>query len=240
MRRRVQDALDEAGYRPNATARSLRTGRTGLIGLAVPRLHDPYFAQLADAVIAAAAEQGWTVYLASGENFPDALAGAALAGHQHAPLLLTHREALHPDTVAALERLSAGEVVILGGSMVISLAVAKQAASYSTTGSVRRFGRAGPLRDGGLDRRGTVSRRHAGLRGVWPGPPGRARWSRLSRAAGRAFGADRTGPRAYRHRPGADTPGALLHVRTWWANGGLRFDDGCPGAIPGCRLDPPQ
>jgi hypothetical protein len=26
-----------------------------------------------------------------------------LAGHQHAPLLLTHREALHPDTVAALE-----------------------------------------------------------------------------------------------------------------------------------------
>jgi DNA-binding LacI/PurR family transcriptional regulator len=75
MRRRVQDALDEAGYRPNATARSLRTGRTGLIGLAVPRLHDPYFAQLADAVIAAAAEQGWTVYLASGENFPDALAG---------------------------------------------------------------------------------------------------------------------------------------------------------------------
>ena len=39
---------------PNLTARSLRSGRTGAIALAVPELSLSYFAELADAVIEAA------------------------------------------------------------------------------------------------------------------------------------------------------------------------------------------
>ncbi|MFB7241629.1 LacI family transcriptional regulator [Streptomyces populi] len=63
MRARVQEAIDELGYRPNLTARHLRKGRTGIIALAVPELGNPYFAELAGAVIDAAAEHEFTVLL---------------------------------------------------------------------------------------------------------------------------------------------------------------------------------
>lgn len=35
-RRRIQDVIDELGYRPNATARALKEGRTRTIGLVIP------------------------------------------------------------------------------------------------------------------------------------------------------------------------------------------------------------
>ncbi|MEV5010434.1 MULTISPECIES: LacI family DNA-binding transcriptional regulator [unclassified Streptomyces] len=63
MRARVQQAIDELGYRPNLTARHLRKGRTGIIALAVPELGNPYFAELASAVIDAAARHHYTVLL---------------------------------------------------------------------------------------------------------------------------------------------------------------------------------
>jgi DNA-binding LacI/PurR family transcriptional regulator len=45
------------------SARTLRTGRTGIIGLAVPELSLPYFAELADSVIRAAENRGLTVLI---------------------------------------------------------------------------------------------------------------------------------------------------------------------------------
>jgi DNA-binding LacI/PurR family transcriptional regulator len=57
-RRRVQRAIDELGYRPNLTARSLRSGRSGVIELSVPGLRQTYFAELADEVIRAAEQRG--------------------------------------------------------------------------------------------------------------------------------------------------------------------------------------
>ena len=60
-RERVQRAIDELGYRPNASARSLRLGRSGVIALALPELSSPYFAELGQCVIAAAEAKGWTV-----------------------------------------------------------------------------------------------------------------------------------------------------------------------------------
>lgn len=63
MRARVQKAIDELGYKPNLTARHLRKGRTGIIALAVPELGNPYFAELAGAVIDAAAQHDYTVLL---------------------------------------------------------------------------------------------------------------------------------------------------------------------------------
>ncbi|MGI8949313.1 MAG: cell wall-binding repeat-containing protein [Ornithinimicrobium sp.] len=79
------------------------------------------------------------VFLASGEDFPDALAGSALAGDLEVPLLLTPRDRLDAATVALLRKLAAREVVVLGGSGVISSAVAKQAAAYSTSGRWSRL-----------------------------------------------------------------------------------------------------
>ncbi|QDO87601.1 S8 family serine peptidase [Ornithinimicrobium ciconiae] len=63
-----------------------------------------------------------TVYVASGEdqNFPDALAGAALAGHEGVPVLLTQTDHVPAAVTAALDRLDAGEVVVLGGTGAVS------------------------------------------------------------------------------------------------------------------------
>ncbi|GAA2435088.1 LacI family DNA-binding transcriptional regulator [Streptomyces macrosporus] len=62
-RARVQQALDELGYRPNLAARSLRAGRTGLIGLVIPEIHSPYFGELAGLLVEAAQRRSWTVII---------------------------------------------------------------------------------------------------------------------------------------------------------------------------------
>lgn len=62
-RARVEHAIAELGYQVNLTARNLRRGRTGLVGLAVPELSLPYFAELADTVIRAAEARGLTVLI---------------------------------------------------------------------------------------------------------------------------------------------------------------------------------
>ncbi|WP_221359427.1 LacI family DNA-binding transcriptional regulator [Streptomyces beigongshangae] len=71
-RARVQRVLDEMGYRPNQAARNLRGGRTGLIGLAIPELHSPYFAEIAGLVVEAAAQRSWTVVIDQTHGDPGA------------------------------------------------------------------------------------------------------------------------------------------------------------------------
>ena len=60
-RSRVQEAIDQLGYQPNVIARNLKSGRSGVIALAVPELDAPYFAELAHHVVQAAMGRGWTV-----------------------------------------------------------------------------------------------------------------------------------------------------------------------------------
>jgi DNA-binding LacI/PurR family transcriptional regulator len=60
-RAKVAAAVEELDYRPNLQARSLRTGRTGVIALGVPRLDEVYFAEVAAHVIEAADQLGLTV-----------------------------------------------------------------------------------------------------------------------------------------------------------------------------------
>jgi DNA-binding LacI/PurR family transcriptional regulator len=62
-RERVEAAIAELHYQPNLTARSLRSGRTGAIGLALPELSLSYFAELADSVIQAAERRGLVVLI---------------------------------------------------------------------------------------------------------------------------------------------------------------------------------
>jgi len=70
-RARVQTVLDEMGYRPNLAARHLRTGRTGVIALALPELDNPYFAELTGFVVQAAEEHGWTVLVDQTDGLRD-------------------------------------------------------------------------------------------------------------------------------------------------------------------------
>lgn len=62
-RAKVEAAILELGYQVNISARNLRQGRTGMIGLAVPELSLPYFAELADSVIRAAEAHQLTVLI---------------------------------------------------------------------------------------------------------------------------------------------------------------------------------
>lgn len=63
MRAKVLAAIDELDYRPNPVARTLRTGRTGMLALVVPEIAVPYFSELARDVIDAAAEVGYRVMI---------------------------------------------------------------------------------------------------------------------------------------------------------------------------------
>ena len=63
MRSRVLAAIAELDYRPNLVARTLRTGRTGVLALIVPEIDVPYFSELARDVINAAAEVGYRVMI---------------------------------------------------------------------------------------------------------------------------------------------------------------------------------
>ncbi|MEA9985044.1 MULTISPECIES: LacI family DNA-binding transcriptional regulator [Subtercola] len=62
-KQKVIDAIAELGYRPNLTARNLRSGRSGLLSLIIPDLRNAYFAELADSVMRAADAQGLSVII---------------------------------------------------------------------------------------------------------------------------------------------------------------------------------
>jgi len=82
-----------------------------------------------------------TVYLASGLDFPDALAGAAAAGSKDSPVLLTRADALPDETASALARLRPARIIVLGGTGVISDAVAARAAAATGAATtVQRLG----------------------------------------------------------------------------------------------------
>jgi putative cell wall-binding protein len=64
------------------------------------------------------------VLLATGQNYPDALAGSSLAGHLGEPLYITTQACIQPTIFAELVRLKATEVTLLGGTPSLSADVA--------------------------------------------------------------------------------------------------------------------
>ena len=78
------------------------------------------------------------VYVASGASFPDALAGAPVAGLKKGPILLSGRGALPPVVTNELRRLRPAKIVILGGTGVIDSRVASQLETL-TAGTVTRL-----------------------------------------------------------------------------------------------------
>ncbi len=61
VRQRVWAVIEELGYQPNRAAQNLRTGRSNVIGLAVPELDVAYFAELTRLVVEEAEQHGLTV-----------------------------------------------------------------------------------------------------------------------------------------------------------------------------------
>lgn len=80
-----------------------------------------------------------TVYLASGLDFPDALAGGAAAGALSSPILLTDPSQLPGSTRSELIRLDPSEVVVLGGTGAIGETVLDQVRNALPGAVVRRL-----------------------------------------------------------------------------------------------------
>ncbi|MCU1489972.1 MAG: hypothetical protein JWM85_1377 [Acidimicrobiaceae bacterium] len=70
-RARVRQAIEELGYRPNPIAKSLRSGRSGFIMLALPELSISYFAELSSLVIAEARRCSYTVIIEQTDGDPE-------------------------------------------------------------------------------------------------------------------------------------------------------------------------
>jgi DNA-binding LacI/PurR family transcriptional regulator len=104
-RAHVQSVIDRLGYRANAAARSLRTGRTGLLGLVVPALDQPYFAELARAVVREATGAGFTVVVDQTDGDPDRERELLLRGPRGALFdgLVLSPLSLTPDDLAAAD-----------------------------------------------------------------------------------------------------------------------------------------
>lgn len=91
--------------------------------------------------LAFASNSATTAVLCSGENWPDALGGSALAGAVDGPVLLTHPTALSSGVAGELARLGVSDVLLIGGESAMSANVATSVENLPGV-SVRRIGAA--------------------------------------------------------------------------------------------------
>jgi putative cell wall-binding protein len=105
----------------------------------------------ADRYATAAALSTWAfapnvpvAFVATGNDFPDALAGGVAAGRMGGPVLLVTGNGIPSATVAALQALRPARIFVLGGTSVVSEAVREGLRGYATSGTAERM--SGPNR----------------------------------------------------------------------------------------------
>jgi DNA-binding LacI/PurR family transcriptional regulator len=180
VREKVLAAIDELGYHPNLAARQLRSGSSGLLGLCVPNLREPYFAEFASEFMDAAQRRGLTVLVTQskgeraielamleGEGLP------ALDGLVFSPLTLTPEDLANRRSAIPLvligehgESLASATVAHVGPDNAVAAAAATryllengrrriaaiglQSSEADTTARVRFAGYASALGEAGL------------------------------------------------------------------------------------------
>ena len=70
-RQTVGEAIRETGFRPNVIGRGLKTARSGTLGVLVPSLRNPIFAEAVQGVERAAEAGGYRILLASSNYLPE-------------------------------------------------------------------------------------------------------------------------------------------------------------------------
>jgi DNA-binding LacI/PurR family transcriptional regulator len=71
-RLRIKAAAEELGYRPNAVARALRLASTGALGMLIPSLRNPVYAEITRGAFERAWERNFVVLLAEDRGGGDA------------------------------------------------------------------------------------------------------------------------------------------------------------------------
>jgi LacI family transcriptional regulator len=68
---RVEAAIEELGYRPNALARSMRRGRTHTVGIVIPDIANPFFGDLARSLEDHMFEAGYSAIICNSDGDED-------------------------------------------------------------------------------------------------------------------------------------------------------------------------
>ena len=127
-----------AGFAPSGLAASGQ----------VEALYDPVVTRIQGAdryeTASQIAEKGWPdgseyVVVATGQNFPDALAGAPLAHAYGAPILLTKSASLPASVSLRIDELGAQRAIILGGTAAVSATVENSLKAILGTSNVERI-----------------------------------------------------------------------------------------------------
>ncbi|ACZ29920.1 transcriptional regulator, LacI family [Xylanimonas cellulosilytica DSM 15894] len=117
---RVRAAADDLGYVVNAQAQALARSRTGLVGLVVQDISDPYFSTIAAGAQVAARQHGFQLVLASTDRDPavELEAVGALVAHRADAIVVvgTRRGPEDSGLEDALDRYraSGGHAVLVG------------------------------------------------------------------------------------------------------------------------------
>ncbi len=114
-RQRVLEVADRLQYVMNRSASSLRSGRTGVLGLVLPDLRNGYFSELADAVMESAERRGRAVMIRQTRNAREREIQSLAAVSASLDGLLLNAVALDDDDHALLT--GAGPIVLLGDQM---------------------------------------------------------------------------------------------------------------------------
>ena len=114
-RAKVEAAMNELNYRPNTTARALRQGRTGVVGVAVSNIHMPYSAELARALMERLGQRGYRVAIEETRGRPEGETEAWLRSPLLYDGLVISLSALHHVPPGTLP--PGYPVVVLGESM---------------------------------------------------------------------------------------------------------------------------
>lgn len=148
MRKRVQQAIDELDYRPDARGRSLATGRSGMLALAFADVRIPYFSELAHTVSLMAGQRGYRLLLEQTDGTRDgerAIISAAEAGIVDGvlfqPSLLTSTEiARHRRDVPVVLLGETPAPLSVDHVMIDNVAAARAATTHLATLGRRKIG----------------------------------------------------------------------------------------------------
>ncbi len=108
-RQRVQTIATALGYTPNASARTLRTQRSRVLGVVLPTLLNPVFAECLEGIASAATAAGYAILPVTTDyrlDLEDQAVNLLLAGNVDGMILVVS----NPATSGALKRLKAAKL----------------------------------------------------------------------------------------------------------------------------------
>lgn len=111
-RRRVEEATTALGYRPNRVARGLSTGRSGMVGLVVPDIANPFYPTLVRAAEHAAHARDLGLLLADTDERPDVEEELLHDMSQHVDGIILCSSRMGPRQIAEIDALSRGRPVV--------------------------------------------------------------------------------------------------------------------------------